>query len=750
MGSDTQNPRHTTMSRRAIMALPLGVAATTAASPSTGTATVNAGGRVLPPYEGLPLSSSRWTPQIVVDNASDGFSTRGFTEISTSGPASEKYGQDYAHTGSSTDTTRTARWTPDLPVAGEYQVSVRWRTESNRPDSAPLRVVSDGGDADDEFTLDQRLPAIAWHFLGTFSFTGRGGEYVEQRSGGPYSIADAVKFIPVVAGARPDLVEDFTDTVRSVVNLERGNGWVLGAAEDGIRCLQHRADGEGIAWFHILDQDGVLGARILVPKDATSGSVGLTYRFNAPLATVTATYDVTDRAWSIIEREGIEHDERVVATAPCAIEQGTWVDVEVTFDGPRTVVRAGGAPILTTEAVTKTGPGRVGIVAADCAAAVTDVRFTSHSLQGSVMTGVEEYTIKPEDDTYREGASVVPDRPGELVMLWQDEQYRSSDDGRTFTQEELSYPYGPAGGKHNVLRLTSGTMLSMIPEYGQEEPSWDSPLRFRALRREGDDRAWTKGGLTWTDYREGPIPGASAVIAMNQKVSQAADGTVFFVISTRKPKGSAVGHGTEVHLSTDEGRTWHRAADDQELSVPDEFSEGKVLPTATGYLLYAPYVDTPGIMVSTSKDGETWSVPESVNVLRSARSSMGLHTDGRGESAEHYLAWVYGDIDEADTLILPRARLSLARSANGSEWEYLGDVDRWVAPVMGGRDMPSTQFVDPMVHVTQDHVLVVSGRSQSENGPTGEGAGTDHGFQQLVVYRFRKDELQVRPWPTEF
>ena len=203
MGSDTQNPRHTTMSRRAIMALPLGVAATTAASPSTGTATVNAGGRVLPPYEGLPLSSSRWTPQIVVDNASDGFSTRGFTEISTSGPASEKYGQDYAHTGSSTDTTRTARWTPDLPVAGEYQVSVRWRTESNRPDSAPLRVVSDGGDADDEFTLDQRLPAIAWHFLGTFSFTGRGGEYVEQRSGGPYSIADAVKFIPTSSRTSP-------------------------------------------------------------------------------------------------------------------------------------------------------------------------------------------------------------------------------------------------------------------------------------------------------------------------------------------------------------------------------------------------------------------------------------------------------------------------------------------------------------------------------------------------------------------
>lgn len=705
-----------------------------------------------------PTASDTGQPQTVVDNQDDDFSRQGFENASTAGTG-EYYGRDYFHSGADEIDDQRARWTPSLPGPGRYTVAMRWRAHENRPTQAPVTIISQGGEAHETLTVNQQVPAIAWHFLGTYQFTAQGDEYVEiTNAGGPNTIADAVKFVPVPDTAS-DFSEDFTPPTRSVVNLARDIGWAVRHEDDDparLRrgnnddnaYLRRGADAEEIAWFHHLDQDGVLRARLRLPETDRSGSVGLVFRMNSDESMVRVRYLLETKRWVLEERVGPDVSWREISSARRALPALQWHDVEVSFRGPAATLTVDGRKIIDSAAVSKLGPGRTGMLASGVTADFDDLDFRSSSQQGSLINGVEESVIGDGDETYREGASMIIDQPGDVVMLWEHEQYRSQDDGLHFTRESNSYPYN--GGKHNVLRLSGGKVLAMVTEYDIDDPEWDSPLRYRATIRDGDNGDWHSGGLTWEAFREGPIENKSETITMNQKLSQAGDGTVFFVVSTRtKLASGAIGHGTEVYLSKDDGETWRRAADDSALAKLSEFSEAKIIEAEGGYMLYAPYVDGGELMASFSADGEHWGEPENVPGLRNSRSSMGLFTDRSGPTPVHYLTWVFVDVNDHSTTFLPRGRLALARSKDGINWDYLGDVDRWISPLMAN-NRPISQFVDPMVFATDDHVLVASGRSASEFDPiTGEPIAS-HGFQELVTYRFDKNQLPVHPWPAEF
>jgi RHS repeat-associated protein len=157
-------------------------------------------------------------PTVIVDNANA--TLTGVWVPSTGSPG--YYGADYLHDNNEAKGQKSVCFTPDLVVAGRYEVFARWAAGPNRASSAPFEIVSSSGTT--TVYRDQRTNNNQWMSLGTYQFAaGTGGSVLLSTMGTDgYVIADAVKFVwknsaPVVSDATFTLAENST------------NGTVVGA-----------------------------------------------------------------------------------------------------------------------------------------------------------------------------------------------------------------------------------------------------------------------------------------------------------------------------------------------------------------------------------------------------------------------------------------------------------------------------------------------------------------------------------------
>jgi hypothetical protein len=134
------------------------------------------------------------TPTILLDNGASTFTTTGtWTNEST---VAGYGGTDYKKT---TSGTATARWTPTIVTAGNYEMYIRWTAGADRPGAVPVTIKYSGGSstyivpAADQ--PDQRVEGGTWHYLGTKNLTAGTGNYVEiTGTAASTTIADAVMF----------------------------------------------------------------------------------------------------------------------------------------------------------------------------------------------------------------------------------------------------------------------------------------------------------------------------------------------------------------------------------------------------------------------------------------------------------------------------------------------------------------------------------------------------------------------------
>jgi hypothetical protein len=133
---------------------------------------------------------------VVVDDA--GAERKGFETVSSSiGPF---VGVGYRHDGNKDQGKQSAKFTPDLPAAGKYEVRLAYSANANRATNVKVSVAHAGGAA--EKTVDQKKkPGIdgLWVSLGTFEFAkGKGGSVTVTNDGANgYVIIDAVQWVPV-------------------------------------------------------------------------------------------------------------------------------------------------------------------------------------------------------------------------------------------------------------------------------------------------------------------------------------------------------------------------------------------------------------------------------------------------------------------------------------------------------------------------------------------------------------------------
>lgn len=133
---------------------------------------------------------------VVVDDADA--ELKGFETVSaTIGPF---VGVGYRHDGNENRGKQTAKFAPDLPAAGKYEVRFAYTANPNRATNAKVAIAHAGGTA--EVKVDQRKkPPIegAWVSLGTFEFAKGKGAAVTVANDGVdgYVVIDAVQWLPV-------------------------------------------------------------------------------------------------------------------------------------------------------------------------------------------------------------------------------------------------------------------------------------------------------------------------------------------------------------------------------------------------------------------------------------------------------------------------------------------------------------------------------------------------------------------------
>jgi hypothetical protein len=152
--------------------------------------------------DAVRFTQQQATPVDIVVDASD---TTGVTKVGTwtpSGTTAGYHGADALNDGNTKSGTQTVRFTPNLPVAGTYEVFAWWPAATNRSPSVPFKITHASGSP--TVNVNQQANGSQWYSLGTYTFNAgtTGNVLITNAYTGPlpipsqcYVIADAVRFV---------------------------------------------------------------------------------------------------------------------------------------------------------------------------------------------------------------------------------------------------------------------------------------------------------------------------------------------------------------------------------------------------------------------------------------------------------------------------------------------------------------------------------------------------------------------------
>jgi len=147
---------------------------------------------------GLAVACPVLAQRIVIDNLTSGQGSHSHTRSGewtiASSPAGF-HGADYALAAAGAADT-AARWRPNITTAGLYKIYLRWASDSDRSERAPVEVTYQGGAlVDSTRRLNQRINGGTWVFIGTYYLAAGTNNSLLLRSAADGSVAaDAALF----------------------------------------------------------------------------------------------------------------------------------------------------------------------------------------------------------------------------------------------------------------------------------------------------------------------------------------------------------------------------------------------------------------------------------------------------------------------------------------------------------------------------------------------------------------------------
>jgi hypothetical protein len=105
----------------------------------------------------------------------------------------QQYGSDFQY-DNAPGGADTATWTPDIAVAGNYEVYAWWVAWTNRATDAPYTINYNGGS--ETVDVDQQVNGGQWNLLGTYPFVaGTSGSVLLTDDANGVVIADSIGFV---------------------------------------------------------------------------------------------------------------------------------------------------------------------------------------------------------------------------------------------------------------------------------------------------------------------------------------------------------------------------------------------------------------------------------------------------------------------------------------------------------------------------------------------------------------------------
>ena len=506
--------------------------------------------------------------------------------------------------------------------------------------------------------------------------------------------------------------------------------------ENGEYKTSANTDEPSLSYVHVYESNVDYTASVKYSNVDKNGELGLMVRYNAADAYVKSGYDFADGVWYIEYREGNDFYKVRAASKKADIIPEKQYIMNVTANGDSITLKVDGGEIITAR-VPHLTPGRIAVYAKGADVSVDNVACVLMSGEGTVMKNIVHTVLTP--DTTGEGGSAYEMSDGSLIFQTPQNgrpAYRSVDDGKTWVKTETVFDTNKKYSQ--VIRLANGDFLQVI----QGEFNGEDCLYSQISSDDG--KTWISGGKICTSVYKNTKAAAGN---MNDKLFvSATTGRIFYCqnFSSDTPVNGRYVF-CEFYYSDDNGKTWVKSETDSwEIEGNEKekyFGECKILECADGTLrMYNSWNDYGCIVFSESTDnGVTWGPIVKIPELVCARSSMQFCRDPYADNdTTYYMVWVYSEPDGYGS-IMRRSRLSLAKTTDGKNWSYLGDIWRWETPYEDvGRGQRINQVVDPMVFASENAIIIGSGIS--EKLPPDGNIGT-HSYQQQNVWAIQRDSI---------
>ena len=429
------------------------------------------------------------------------------------------------------------------------------------------------------------------------------------------------------------------------------------------------------------------------------------------------------------------------------LEENTWYDVEFTVIGTTAELKLDGKTLAKVDGVAHVTPGRAAIYAHRVNIDVDSVDAAFLSGHGTLWRDVVHHKLP--DERYREGGSVFEMSDGSLTYIHgSGTTFTSKDNGHSWERAEQ---WTNTHGYPNILRLKNGDFLKIVT-------SERNGIKYKSSQTSSDDgKTWVDGGtICYLRYqnRLTPDPGYAVAGAgnMNDKVTQMSNGRIFYGQNYECTPYAATVEGRtvfcEFYYSDDNGQTWTKSETDSwTLGGNDSnnvqwFGECKILECDDGTLrMYNSWNDYGCVVYSESKDfGVTWGPLVPIPELVCARSSMQFVKDTYADNeTTYYMVWVFSP-PMSKSSPMTRSRLSLAKSTDGKNWNFVGDIWRWENNYIIASQI--SHVVDAFVKTTKDYIICGAGYSEQLEVEGANDSGYHHA-QRQHVYSLKKDSLPL-------
>lgn len=512
--------------------------------------------------------------------------------------------------------------------------------------------------------------------------------------------------------------------------------------------------GDTYTWLHVAELNPSVTMRFMARNPGANAKAGLIFRMSPQTTFMRIGYDFAQKKWYLqSERNIANYDtDYHYAEKTSTFKNGHWYNLEITVREQKAVVKADGETVLEVNDFLKEGFGHVGVFATGAETYVDDVNYTFPN--GDIpQDGLIEYSTKYIRDVWSECLEIEVLPNGDLVGATRSGGVLySNNKGQTFTNADESghaeYLSIRCNGPYpTMLKLRNGKYIkSRTEKDGIYIDESSDMITWKQIGTVIADSTSNNSGTKYINH----VNHMTEVDMGNGKYR------LFFPIAHRTVSGAVVGHYTVAYYSDDGGKTWTASTTptyelDPGYNPSDTawtWAEAKVIGCKDGTVRMYYSRNKWGCMQYTvSKDGgATWEGLYQIPEMQCPLSSYAIYEDPY-ERGTYYMVWV-NDTAKGSGDFLPRRRISLVRSYDGMNWEFLMDVQRT------GTYMPSdpkykyefneiTQVLDESLAADDKYLYITFGFSEEKSRPE---TNSGHHEQRPYFVRVEKDKLKAREW----